>query len=423
MTRATARLAIAIVSILLGVQTKVQAADTDRAAPNVLQWDGVVLAKLREQWRAHDPQVMPVLTALRDGADRALADGPYSVTFKKHPLPGVDPHDYVSLAPYAWPNPDTRDHLPYVTVDGKRNPEFAEFDALPFIQITDHLEILSLAGYITGDVKYFDRAALLIRTWCIDPTTRMNPNLDHAQVIKGQNNNVGNNTGVIESRRFISFIDATELMRGTASWSTDDDAQFRAFISDFRTWLLSSKLGTGEAAAKNNHGSWYDVQAASYCIFRGDPAKAKSIVEDAKTKRIAVQIQPHGMQPDEIRRTKSSWYCAFNLAALTQLATLGQRVDANLWTYQTDDGRSIRKAIDWLIPYYTGKKSWTVKDIEGFSGKELFIPLRQAATAYHDARYDGAADQLVGQDVEQDDEREHPLRPVGLKQLLFPARK
>jgi hypothetical protein len=408
---------------MVAVQSDLHAADVvgPNSVPNTLQWNGAVLANLRQRYIARDPRVMPVLSALRESADRALLDGPWSVTYRKHSLPGVDPHDYVSLAPYEWPNPDTPDHLPYVFRDGKRNPEFAEFDAQPFIQITDHIEVLALAGYIMGEPEYFDRAALLIRTWCIDPATRMNPNLDHAQVTKGKDNNAGQSIGVIESRRFVSFIDAATLMRNTRSWSREDDEQFRTFIRAFSQWLLTSRMGTGESAAKNNHGCWYDVQAVSYCLYLDDLPKAREILEAAKVKRIAEQIEPDGKQPLELARTKSSWYCAFNLAALTQLATLGQRAGVDLWSYQTDDGRSIRKAIDWLIPYYTGKSApWPVRDIEGPSGKYLFVPLRQAAAAYHEPAYNTAAEQLMGMQVEQDDDREHPLRPAGLKQLLFP---
>lgn len=32
-------------------------------------------------------------------------------------------HDYYSFPPYWWPNPDTKDGLPYIRKDGQTNPD------------------------------------------------------------------------------------------------------------------------------------------------------------------------------------------------------------------------------------------------------------------------------------------------------------
>ena len=109
--------------------------------------------------------------------------------------------------------------------------------------------------------------------------------------------------------------------------------------------MRESSNGKAEAAATNNHGTWYDVQATTYMLFVGDEAVARQVVEAAKAKRIAAQIQPDGQMPRELGRTKSWGYSCFNLKALAQLADLGRRVDVDLWTYSSPDGRSIRTAL------------------------------------------------------------------------------
>jgi len=318
------------------------------------------------------------------------------VVNKQHPLPGVDVHEYVSLAPYFWPNPDTPDGLPYVRRDGERNPQYLEYDAGPFGEMSSHVYQLALAGYLTGDARYSDRATTLIRAWFFDPATRMNADLDHAQLVRGVND--GRGTGIIESNRLFNVLDAVGLLEasGPSLWSTDDRAKIHAWISDYRNWMQTSKNGQAESDAANNHGSWYDAQLTAYSLFLGDSATAKQTVEAAKQKRVARQIQPDGQQPLELARTKSFGYSTFNLSALSMLADLGERVDVDLWNYKTPDGHGIRAAINFLIPYAMDEKSWEHEQLGGFSGSALFVPLRRAAAAYHEPLYDQIADGLHG---------------------------
>src|SRR4051812_2303040 len=105
------------------------AASAGRCAdpPALLLADGRSLARVRQRIAAGDTELAAALKQLRHQADADLKDGPYTVVGRAK-LPGVDPHDYVSLAPYFWPNPDTTDGLPYVRRDGKTNPAKDKYD-------------------------------------------------------------------------------------------------------------------------------------------------------------------------------------------------------------------------------------------------------------------------------------------------------
>src|SRR5262245_57834104 len=168
-----------------------------------------------------------------------------------------------------------------------------------------------------------------------------------------------------------------------------------AWFRDYLKWLRTSKGGKEEADARNNHGSWYDVQVATFALFVGEGEESvKKLLEQSKAKRIARQIEPDGRQPLELKRTKAFDYSQGNLRALFALATLGDRVGVDLWRFETADGRGIRKALDWLVPYATREKEWPYEQITGLRGESLAPLLRRAAVAYEEPRYESILQKL-----------------------------
>lgn len=371
-------------------------ATPEQGLPRVFRCDPATLAGIRSRALAHDARTDAAVQRLLAQAGKDMTGGPYAVTQKKHPAPGGDPHDYVSLAPYFWPNPDTPDHLPYVRHDGRRNPEIREYDASRFGAMSGHAYTLSLAYYLTGHEPYARRSALLLRTWFLDPATCMNPNLEHAQLVKGLND--GRGTGIIESDRLLDVVDAVGLLRDSPAWTASDQKGMEDWFRRYIDWMVHSRQGKQERAATNNHGTWYDVQLVTYCLFIGDETQARQVAEEARTRRIAAQIEPDGSMPRELTRTNALGYSVYNLEALTELADLGERLDVDLWNYKTADGRSLRPAIDFLLPYVTGRRKWARQQITAFKESSMFIPLRRAARAYHDPNYQQTSNTLKGAD-------------------------
>ena len=168
----------------------------------------------------------------------------------------------------------------------------------------------------------------------------------------------------------------------------------KQWFAEYLTWLSESNGGKEEADATNNHGSLYDVQCVCIALFIGRTEQAKEILREVGTKRIALQIEPDGSQPLELARTKAYNYSLLNLEGLIDLATLGQRLGVDLWSYRAPNGGSIRKAIDFLIPYTLGKKKWTWDQIIPSEYERMIPTLRMAAKAYNDPAYTAAANTL-----------------------------
>jgi sugar lactone lactonase YvrE len=362
--------------------------------PRVFLSDGKDLMWVRQRVAAGDAAVAAAVKRLRAQADRNLKAGPFTVVRAKPvKAPSGDPHDYVSMGPYWWPDPDKADGLPYIRRDGRINPEREKFDAPQMGRMAEAVSTLALAYYLTGEERYATHAARLLRGWFLDKATRMNPNLNYGQFVPGLNQ--GRSTGIIDTVRLLKVVDAIGMLRGAKDWRAADQKGMEAWFRQYLHWLQTNKLGKGEAAAGNNHGSWYDAQVAVYALFLGDRATAKRVVEESKKKRIARQIEPDGRQPLELKRTKAFGYSVTNLRGLVALATLGQQVGVDLWRYKTDDGRSLRQALDWLLPFATGEKKWPYRQITRLSAGSLAPILRQAARVYEEPRYEQAIGRLA----------------------------
>src|SRR6185369_16903381 len=134
--------------------------------PRVFSMDAELLQKSKSRLAAKDTALQPLLDALGRDADKALKVGPFSVMQKERTPPGGDKHDYLSLAPYWWPDPKTKDGLPYIRRDGETNPESKRgTDANTIGTMAGAVETLAMEYYFTGEERYAERAALLVRAW------------------------------------------------------------------------------------------------------------------------------------------------------------------------------------------------------------------------------------------------------------------
>ena len=365
----------------------------NQPALNTRIWHAETLGRVRSNPDAY----APALDRLRQEADKALDFAPVCVMDKEAVPPSGDKHDYMSMGPYWWPNPNTPDGLPYIRRDGEHNPERNALDRVPLGGMCSRAETLALAGHLFGEDRYIAHAATLLRTWFLDAATRMNPHLEYGQAIPGSCD--GRGIGIIDTAgSFPRLVDAVTLMGLSDAWTEADAAGIQDWMGDYLAWLLESDKGKDEAAAPNNHGTYYDVQAVALARYTGRSEIAKAILQAVPENRMASQIEPDGAQPRELGRTNSRGYSMMNTLGFVNLAILGAPLGVDLWEFETPDGRGLRRAIDWFIPYIKGEVDWTWQQISAFDTGRYASLFHYAAVHYGDARYREVLDAVAPED-------------------------
>jgi len=363
--------------------------------PAVYLTDPGRLAAVRERVMAGDPALEEAMRDLKELAEEAITLPMLSISDKPTVPPSGDKNDYVSLSPYWWPNPDTSDGLPYVRRDGEINPERDLYDVNKLGTFGQAVRWLGFAYYFTGDERYAEAAVKRINHFLIDPETRMTPRMRYGQFVPGVSD--GRKYGVIETLRLRWVPDAIGMLEESDAMTDEVMAGAKKWFGDYATWLNTSEFGVAERDGPNNHGTWCTAQIAYYSAFAGDLETVREMVELVPD-RIAYQIEPDGKQLEEIARTRGMDYTEFNLRGLTELAVLGQLVDADLWSYVTDDGRSIRRGYDFALPYLAGEQEWPYKQISPSEKKhDMYVQsLRRSSIAYGDPRFEEVIGKLDG---------------------------
>lgn len=317
-------------------------------------------------------------------ADRLLETPARSVLDKTITPASGDKHDYFSLGPYWWPDPSKPDGLPYIRRDGETNPESRHHsDSGPFARTCGAIELLGAAFHLSGDERYAVKAAVLARTWFLDPATRMNPNFQHAQAIPGVTD--GRGIGIIEAQNLMHANEGLALLAPSVAWTAADRAAMLEWNERFYRWLTTSKNGLEEKAWPNNHGTWYDAQVAHLALVLGRTDEARKILSAGLSERVAKHVEPDGRQPHELERTNSLSYSIYNLEAFFVCARLAEFVGVDWWRFSTLDGRSLSGALRFLAPYVDPKKAWLKKEIHDANRARLVPLLRHFTQRVDDA--------------------------------------
>jgi len=355
--------------------------------PSTILMDSEYLIQTKNQIQKKDPELMSAYNKLIKDADEALSKDPFSVSDKEIIAPSGNKNDYASYSRYWWPDPTQPNGMPYLRRDGETNPESqnpSKSDRPRIGSIGKTTETLGLAYYFTGDEKYATKAAELIRVWFLDSKTKMNPNLNHSQCRPGHN--LGSRTGVLDGRLLIGALEASLLIENSAALNEEELKGLRNWAKEFFEWLTTNEMALKESESKNNHGSYYDVQALYFALYSDNKEMALKIANEFLDKRIVSQISIDGTMPHELARTRPLFYTVYNLHALLLVAHLAENLEINVWETNNEYSR-LKLAIEFLLPYADPNKKWPKPTISDFDRTPMFAILQMANQKYPEENY------------------------------------
>ena len=342
-------------------------------------WDYEHMKYVKQHYSS-DTYMVPYMQII-NSANELLNSTPVSVMMKEATAASGDKHDYLSQARYWWPNPNTEDGLPYIRKDGQSNPEIDKLDRNRLGDMASNVTTLSLAYFLTGDEKYAAKAAEQLKVWFLNPDTKMNPNLNYGQIVPGQDNNKGRAESVLDAYSFIEMLDAVPLLSGSESFTDEDNAQLKAWFTEFAQWLMTSSIAIEEYNASNNHGIAYDVQLITIANFIGNTTVRDEYINTFLNRRILKQINEDGKQPEELSRTLAYHYSQYNLTHIIDIFQIARNAGVEVGGDSKVAFERVAKGLDFLAQYLDKDVSaWPYQQISGWDSakKEVARDLYRA---------------------------------------------
>lgn len=331
-----------------------------------------------------------VINSLKDAeiakAESFLSEKPVTVTAVHSERSAGGLHDFYSEGDYWWPDPENPE-APYIQKDGQSNPDNFSDHRLAMVRLSEITATLTSAWLITNDQKYADNALIHLNAWFVDTATMMNPDMLYAQAIKGRF--TGRSIGLIDAYHLVEVTQSVKVLTEKGGIPAEQSAKIKIWFSQFLNWMTTHEYGIKEMNAENNHGTCWVATAASMAVLVDNQEIIKLCTDRFKNILLPNQMEADGSFPRELKRTKPYGYSLFNIDAFCNVAQILSTPDINLWEFETQDGKSLKKGMEYIYPFITDKTKWPFAN-------DIYIweewPVRQssllfAGVAYNNPEY------------------------------------
>ena len=288
-------------------------------------------------------------------AQRYLKESAITITASTSEHSPGGKHDYYSEADYFWPDPKNP-HGPYIPRDGFSNPNNFLDHRHSLLRFSVQAAALAAAWRITSEHAYAEHTARHLRAWFINDSTRMNPNLQYSQAIRGST--TGAPYGIIDTIHLVEVVRAAEAIMPSKAISLEELGEIRSWFADYLQWLTTATNGIEEMESVNNHATCWVMQVAAFSRFTGNQQLTDYARRRFQSVLIPNQMKADGSFPLEMSRTKPYGYSLFNLEAMSAICQILSTPGEDLWAFHLNDGRGLAKAVAFMEPYIRNKSRW-----------------------------------------------------------------
>lgn len=270
-------------------------------------------------------------------------------------------NEFYSEGDYWWPDTDNPEG-PYIRRDGETNPDNFVDHRNALIHFSQIVAGLTSAYLVSGDTVYVRHVLNHLNAWFVNPETSMAPHLLYAQAIKGRV--TGRGIGIIDTIHLMEVAQSVFRLMESQGITLEEGKPIVDWFEKYLTWLTTHPYGIEEHNAKNNHGTCWVMQVASFARLTGNDELLEYCRLRYKTVLLPDQMAADGSFPLETSRTKPYGYSLFNLDAMVTICQILSDKENNLWNYTSQQGLNIKLAVDFLFPYVKNKQHWPfMKDV------------------------------------------------------------
>jgi hypothetical protein len=142
---------------------------------------------------------------------------------------------------------------PYISRDGQVNPDVRTLNGPGAINSVSQSILYNAIAYaLQKSSTYSQNVAYFIDTFFLNPSTKINPNMNFGQVVRGPGpaGQSGTFTGVLDLRGLVKVVNGIMVIKATASqeWTSERDQGMRSWMAQYAGWLTNSEIGKSAAS-------------------------------------------------------------------------------------------------------------------------------------------------------------------------------
>ncbi|MWG33294.1 alginate lyase family protein [Halomarina oriensis] len=233
------------------------------------------------------------------------------------------------------------------------------------IETGDRVRDLGLAYELTGDDAYAEQAVAVLDHWCLDPDTRMEPEL----------------TDSIEQYVTLPKLwYGAELVGDHDAW--DDVGGSPAAMADWVRSFVDS-VGTGIPERVQNIFVWREVARASGAAYLGDDDLLSASFDRLRDHAFG-QLRRDGLLEEELVRSEGLSYSLYALKAFVTAAELGRHYGESFYEYEQYGQSALKLMFDAHADFFFDPESFDDRygEVGGFAARE-----REEGTSAYELAY------------------------------------